>query len=254
MITSTPAVEALMRSAVVPITCDSILANEIPGARRFRCRICHVQFPYDQSETVLFGCQITPNICDPCKIAQDALEVERAVKTREDVFRSLCPPLYFKTEASHPDMPQSKLAKVMAWQYGPRGLVGHGLTRKGKSRCFWLLVKRLVLEGRSVMAMTAGEFARQCAQAHGTGAQEAGEWFTSLMEVDVLFIDDLGKFKLTERVESDLFDLFEQRAAYLRPILCTTNAVGEVLEKMMSPDRGAPLVARIREFCESVMF
>jgi DNA replication protein DnaC len=69
---------------------------------------------------------------------------------------------------------------------------------------------------------------------------------------EILFIDDIGKEKYTERVESEFYDLIETRTAHLRPILWTANTSGAGLEAMMSPDRGAPILRRLREFTEII--
>jgi hypothetical protein len=216
----------------------------------FQCRRCKGEFPYNPTADIV---SIKPTVCAVCEA--DIVEESRKAKMveRDRKFIEICPPLYAETDPNHPSMPKAKLERVLAWQYGPRGLIGHGVTRKCKSRCFWLLIKRLISEGRSVIAMTGGEFARSCAECYSNGG--AASWFHSLLSVDVLFLDDLDKPKFTERVAADLFDLWEQRAANLRPILGTTNAVGDTLiQKMNNPIVAGPLVARIREHCESISF
>lgn len=195
---------------------------------------------------------LQPTICDKCDLQQQqSAEIQKA-QDRLRRWDALCPPLYLDTDADK--LPEYQLKRVIKWQFGPRGLVLHGETRKGKSRCAWLLIRRLILEGVSVEAMTSDQFARDCAEAHGTGADVATEWFARLAGRPVLFIDDLGKFKLTERVEAELFGIFDYRCTHLRPTIFTTNAVGDILAKRMTPDRGAPFVARMREFCEGISF
>jgi len=75
-----------------------------------------------------------------------------------------------------------------------------------------------------------------------------------LATVDVLFFDDFGKMKFTERVESELFAVIEKRTANCLPLILTTNFTGETLEERMTLDRGVPLVRRLREFCVDVSF
>ena len=69
---------------------------------------------------------------------------------------------------------------------------------------------------------------------------------------EILFIDDIGKEKYTERVESEFYDLIETRTAHMRPIIWTANANGVGLAAMMSPDRGEPILRRLREFTEII--
>ena len=137
---------------------------------------------------------------------------------------------------------------------GKKGLIVHGPTRKGKTRMVWLLIKRLLAEGATVSAFTSGEFARKTAEAYSEGGSSPREWFKSVTSSDYLFIDDLGKCKLTERVESELFDVVEHVTSRSGKLLVTCNAVGDELASRMSTDRGPAIVSRLREFCESVSF
>jgi len=59
---------------------------------------------------------------------------------------------------------------------------------------------------------------------------------------------------MTERCETELFNLIEERSQHLRPLIVTTNTVGDSLEDKFSDDRSGPLLRRVREFCEPVSF
>ena len=78
-------------------------------------------------------------------------------------------------------------------------------------------------------------------------------WVERLAKATVLFFDDLGKFKNTERVESELFGLIEERCAWHRPTIITTNTNGAGLAGRMTADRATPLVRRLREYCQTVV-
>ena len=146
---------------------------------------------------------------------------------------------------------------MLAWRYGGRGLLLHGETGRGKTRAAWLLLRRLHDQGRSITAFDCVSFGhecvRRCRDSHGND-EHVERWADNLATVPVLFLDDFAKEKLTERVEVELFGLIERRTANCLPIILTTNFVGEALEAKLSPDRGAPLVRRLREFCEDVCF
>ena len=64
----------------------------------------------------------------------------------------------------------------------------------------------------------------------------------------VLLLDDLGKGRVTPRVESELFGLLDTRFHHNRATIITSNQNGAGLENQFSPDIGPPLVRRIREF------
>lgn len=212
------------------------------------CIQCGHGFDYEPITGLPFS--LHPTICAGCEQTDKAAETVKESDRRMAFWKSICPPLYQDTDINHRSMPPAaKMAQILNWQYGPQGLVIHGITRKCKTRVAWLLVKRLITEGRSVIALSSGDFARQCAEANAEGADSAEAWHESLLLVNVLFLDDFGKFKLTERVEADLFEIIEARTAHKRPIIITSNFVGTSLVQKLSPDRGPAIVERLREFC-----
>ncbi len=93
--------------------------------------------------------------------AQTGLDLALEGRELDERWLGLCPPIYRETDI-HRLPPEA--AKVTQWQYGPRGLVVVGPTGVGKTRAMWLLLKRLVYEGRHVRALNAVEFAtrRSC--------------------------------------------------------------------------------------------
>jgi len=197
-------------------------------------------------------------VCVECSQAdKEALREFYAESERMEMearWKHICPPLYRQTDPAR--LPQDKLSQVMSWSYGPGGLMLLGPTDTGKTRCAFLLLRRLLEQGRSIRAYDCVGFGHECARqfswkgSFGDGA----EWIEWLVGLDVLFFDDLGKGVFTERVESELFGLIEKRVANLRPIVVTTNMIGRTMADKLSADRSAPLIRRLREFCKVVTF
>jgi hypothetical protein len=215
----------------------------------YHCKQC--QQPFEAGDPIdVLGVKLQPNVCAPCSqpAAMDALISAR----RLERFQTLCPPTYQETNPNRLD--RTKLGDVLAWQFGARGLVLFGATRQGKTRSAWLLVKRLVLEGHHVVPLTAGEFARQCAEAYGESAESGAAFFRRMTRCGLLFIDDFGKFKVTERVEAELFDIIEHRTSHDLPILITTNGTRATFAKAFSAERAEPIFERLREFCTFINF
>jgi len=144
--------------------------------------------------------------------------------------------------------------KVMAWKYGPKGLLIHGATGKGKSRTMWKLIERLMcVDGYTVIAFTGVSFGHELNVRYRL--DEAEHWLEMLStRTEIVFFDDLGKLKLTDRAEAELFGVVEARCSNLLPILVTTNDTGETMAKRMTEGRAAPLVRRLREFCVGIDF
>jgi len=245
------------------------LATESIEARCSRCnrdfvaRVLVLDWGFKQS-------RLTSRVCAECAEILEAKEVERrncdlkAIEDsrqikREDDWRALCPQEFRlksegqgATDIARLELEQPKLKNVLAWQFGCRGLIIRGPTRRCKTRAMWRLIRRLWLEGRSVEALTSTAFDRECRDAGGTFTLSL--WFARLARTDVLFIDDLGKAKWTDATESQWFDLVDDRTRNHRPILITTNEDGQSLASQLSQKRAESVVQRLREFCDCIVF
>lgn len=217
----------------------------------FTCKFCHKTFEFgDPIEGFPF--RLTPTVCDPC---DDTVRRQLAseIETQRIAEWSYLAGIYRDTDRNHPSMPSaSKQQRIASWKFGPLGLILHGVPRTGKTRCAWLLIKRLMIEGRSVETSTSIALADHLSAMWEAGPEQAAWYKDRLTSADVLFVDDLGKCKMTERVEADMFDVFDRRFSRGLPVIVTTNFVGDVLTRKFSPDRGPAFVARLREFCDAI--
>jgi len=194
--------------------------------------------------------------CAACVEKQMAETQHRAVvdlaEERRRKWQKRCPPCYAETDVNRLPLPHLA-SRVLSWRYGPRGLLLHGATGLGKSRCAWLLLRREYLAGRIVRVLNceAGiEFAARYAD--GTGA--AAQWIDLASRADLLLLDDVFKAKLTDSFEAALFTIVATRGEGLLPILVTTNDAPDSLAARLSQDRREPLLRRLRELTEPVSF
>ncbi len=180
------------------------------------------------------------------EIAKPAMPIE----DRAAEWMNICPPLYRDTDLDRlRAMHGEKVDSIIGWQHGSKGLLLIGPTRTGKTRLMYSLLERLWFEGCSMHVTSC------CGFGHSLLARiESGwlAWLDFLAAVPILAIDDLGKGVMSERVSTELFYLVENRMANLRPIIATTNMVGDELSAHVGYDRGVAMVARLRECCESV--
>ena len=66
---------------------------------------------------------------------------------------------------------------------------------------------------------------------------------------DILAIDDLFSFKMTERVEASIFEILDERIAWHRPTFVTTQLTKtDAKERFSSLKRWEAFFARIREY------
>jgi len=196
------------------------------------------------------------------KICPDCLD--RSIREREDweernrqranqqAWRKLCPPAYRAIDRSR--LPNIEAHdKVMAWEFGPQGLVLFGETGKGKTRSAWALLGKLIIQGRRVSALDSMAGIQYAAE-YNRGASDVEEWIEDLISAEVLLLDDVLKVKLTDSFESAVFTMIDQRIAHERPTILTSNDTGATLAARVSQDRANPLLRRLREHCQQICF
>lgn len=232
-----------------------------PSPKPATCSVCGASFHY--VPMIVGGVEIggPPFRCDRCegeylaKIEAEELEERRRAAAagrarRLEAWRTrICPPRLLATDLQHPTLQAENLQRALAWQYGPKGLLLHGVTGTGKTRTLYLLCERLfVEEGRTIEIFPACDFAFQLAKAYHDGADY--RFIERCRTVEVLALDDLGKEKMTDRVQSDLFGIIDWRINYHRPILVTTNCDGDAFaSRFPDPETAVPLIERLRGSC-----
>ena len=170
----------------------------------------------------------------------------RADRKHERRWLDLCPPAYQDTVIEKLPNPV-KAAEVMDCDLRPPGIILHGPTGTGKTRCGWLLVRREFDRGKSIRVLNS-KAAFDYNDAYLKG--KISNWVDSQCQPDLLFLDDVFKAKITDSFEQAMFAIVEYRVSHYRPILVTSNDTGETLAARMSPDRGDAFVERLRSFRE----
>lgn len=197
--------------------------------------------------------------CEPCRLRFDAEEQERETERRRKAerdrreravktFERICPTLYRQSDTER--FPADAWRIVAGWRYAPAGLLLMGPSGTCKTRMLWQRVKALMIdEGKTVVAYNAVEFANAASSAFFAGASEGERFTNKLCNAGLVFLDDLGKQRLTERVESTLYGTIEYRTANGLPTFVSTNLNRDALLAKFSEDRGEPMARRLREFC-----
>lgn len=115
-----------------------------------------------------------------------------------------------------------------------------------------ILMKQEYFKGTSIAVCLDNAFSHECSRRFGDGTGE--EWIDHLSRVGLLFLDDIDKMRLTDRVEWEFYALIDHRINRQLPTILTTNAVGKQLMDKFNPDRGPALVRRLKEFFTAINF
>jgi DNA replication protein DnaC len=142
----------------------------------------------------------------------------------------------------------------MKWEYGGKGLLFWGPTGRCKTRVLWLLIQKLAvhLGPDSIHVFTGTDFGNKLARHYKE--EDAEEWLEQVKGCKLVIFDDLGKLKLTDRAEAELFDVINHRTSWHLPIIATTELDEAGMADRMSYHRGPALIRRLREFCEVISF
>jgi len=164
------------------------------------------------------------------------------------------PPLYRENDPNRLNPRAREVAERFDYQQD-KGIFLHGDFRKGKTRCAFLILRKAHDQGRSIMMMRSIDFAKHCATQFADNKdiqRDSQRLLDRCKSVGVLLLDDLGKEKITERVETTLFDVIDDRISRAKPMLITSNFDLNSLAKRMSSDQGPAIIGRIIEFCHIV--
>jgi DNA replication protein DnaC len=214
------------------------------------------------SEVWLFCDERRPvdNWCAACGIIRElnaeqakqerlAKEQRLAEEARKVRFESEVPPLF---RATPPELIDPILLNAAdSWAYSPKGLGFIGETGTGKTSAIVRVLERMSKEGKYICLITATELSELSATANQYDdekkREKANQRLKHAKSSDIMFLDDLGKGKLTERGESTLFDLVDHRYSHQLPVFWTSNSSSEAMLKKLSPDRGLALVRRLTD-------
>lgn len=219
------------------------------------CETCKKTFSYEP----LIGPNgrewYLPKICDECKVIREAgLVADREAESkakRQKEWELICPPLYRYTDASRLSPEFQTLIK--SWEFGPKGIGLVGSAGLCKTRTAFEILKAhhfssvrvIAASNRSLRDTFQNQFSDD-----PRAKSEARLNIEKFHDAQILMLDDIGKSKMTPRVEEGIYDLLEDRSSNMLPTIWTANASADELSAMMSPDRADPIIRRLVEFSE----
>lgn len=180
-------------------------------------------------------------------------ERERQVQANLEQFRKIVPPKKWKLDPNlFPSDIETARNCVRMVAKGKNVLI-HGESRSGKSVTAWQCCKSWINKGGAVTVLKDVEFNRLIEKSYRDSHFNHDDLIRSFLSDSLLFIDDLGKAKVTERVEADLFNIIDHRTEYELPTLITSQFVGETFQRRLeTPETAVAIDRRIREFFEII--
>jgi len=212
-----------------------------PQLQTSPCKMCGRSFEWEQ---LVFPSgkpfDIPVTVCDPCSESQQRDPVAETT-ARRAAFRATLPKAFQETDRSR--VPAVLVQAIEDYRFGAIGMGFVGASGKCKTRAMLLLLERLAASGKSCEWITSTDLAYLSADQfsdHPQDKHQAKETLRRLRRSQALFIDDVGKGKMTDRVESELFDIIDTRTRESLPTFWTSNSGGKDLLQMLSPDRVDP--------------
>ena len=180
------------------------------------------------------------------------LNSTRPNNDRENLWEKKCPIEYRETDSKRLPCDRETIAKVYAWPLVGASLLLYGPPRRGKTRLAWMLCRKHYLTGASVLAMDAPQFSAEASGAYRDGKE--GEFFARMVKPEILFVDDAGKTRMTDRTLEALFTVIERRGARRKAMLITINGKTEDLlakwldREKLDPETAGAIIARLDEW------
>ena len=198
--------------------------------------------------------RITPNmVCGKCyEKGQPKEEIKEFTFKQKKV--SVIPEIYRSTDFSRIPYPQRQEVLDYEPTMSQLGIWIVGESGAGKTRSLCKLIDRIEKEGKSLHAYFHGQFNNEVVRASKSD-RGLEEWQRKVCFADYLIIDDLFAQKLTERVETTIFEIIDNRISWKRPTIVTTMFFAQdMVSRFSSRERCKALFRRIEEFFKVVTF
>jgi len=132
-----------------------------------------------------------------------------------------------------------------------KSMLLHGVTGTGKTRTAWLMFNKAWMSYYPKSSQFLSMRRLEQKIENGFSNNNHGDVLDELINCAVLGLDDLGKERLTQRMETDLFAIIDERTSNKRPTIITTNYNGNKLEERFNnSETGSAIVRRLKDYFE----
>jgi hypothetical protein len=147
-------------------------------------------------------------------------------------------------------LPSANMQVALDWEPGDkRSLLLHGTTGCGKTRVAWAVFNRIWRRDFPAKAEFLPMRKVEGKIEKGFDDRDHGEVIEYLISVPLLVLDDLGKERLTARLEADLFAIVDERTANHAVTIITTNYNSATLsQRFTNPETGPAFIRRLKDY------
>jgi len=134
-----------------------------------------------------------------------------------------------------------------------KSLLLHGTTGAGKTRTAWVVFNRLWLTNFPDKAVWLPMRKLEMAIEKGFEDHKHGQVLDYFCNVPLLCFDDLGKERLTQRMEADLFAIIDERTSNNRTTIITTNYNSKTLyDRFNNKETAEAFIRRLRDYFTTI--
>lgn len=192
--------------------------------------------------------------CPACEVKRERLaKVERKSPAQlDEKWRALCPARYQGVTLAKLPCGMKTASIVEEWRPNADGigLLIVGKTRRGKTMMAWNGLRHVMRAGVEVAAVNDATIAVRYGDALGRG--EGMDYIDRLTYPALLFWDDFGKAKPSDRYAELAYAIIETRMAALRPMIITTQLDPDAIIDKLGEYNGSAIAERLQECCEVV--
>lgn len=179
-------------------------------------------------------------------------------------WEMLAPPLYQGTEAwleGGGELNRRAFDRALGWNGQRSGIILFGArSGTGKTSAAWLLLRRLMADGRGATAYSHADFTRLATRMAKENDPASHRWVKLVVASDILLLDDFGQARFrtmegeSKAAEELIFDILDARITKGRKTILTTNDNSDGLRAKLSAQRAEPLLRRLQEHFDHVHF
>lgn len=196
-----------------------------------KCECGGLMYPLTDGESMEWPMFFCPSCADKYPVYSNRM-LNKGLQWAYEPFSM--PKVYRDTDPALIPCPRMRSVAQTWNSWDSRSLLLHGVTRLGKTRAAWEVIRRWwKVNYRPYRWISMRHLEAEIERSFDD--RNHGKCIDSFVNCRLLFIDDLGKERLTQRMAADLFSIIDGRSSEMRPTIITTNFNSAALRERFDP-------------------